>query len=76
MTDVLDIATAEPLADWRALYHQAFREFGGQALWWLRELEAPSPESAATVAKALRVKGDMRARFFAEKLEAACRAAQ
>lgn len=57
------------------LYRQAFAEYGAQALWNLRVFDAPSPEDALVVARALRTEGDMRARFLAEKIERVCRAA-
>ncbi|HEY0796982.1 MAG TPA: hypothetical protein VGD64_14510 [Acidisarcina sp.] len=57
------------------LYRQAFAEYGAQALWNLRVFEAPTPEDALVVARALRIEGDMRARFLAEKIERVCRAA-
>jgi hypothetical protein len=62
-------------AEFLSLYHRAFAEYGSRALWNLRILEAPSPEDALVVARALRIEGDMSARFLAEEIERACLAA-
>lgn len=61
--------------DYRALYEQAFDEFGALALWNSRRLSTPTPADALAVARALRVEGNLRARALAERIEAACRAA-
>jgi len=58
-----------------ALYRRAFADYGAQALWNLRAFETPTPEDALVVARALRVEGDMSARFLAEEIERVCRAA-
>jgi hypothetical protein len=57
-----------------SLYRRAFAEYGTQALWNMRSFETPTAEDALVVARALRVEGDMRARFLAEEIERACRA--
>jgi hypothetical protein len=57
------------------LYRRAFAEYGAQALWNMRVLETPTPEDGLVVARALRVEGNMGARFLAEAIERACRAA-
>ena len=57
------------------LYHQAFREFGAQALWSRRPSEHPTIAQALVVADGLRREGTMRARPLAAQIEAACRAA-
>ena len=57
------------------LYRRAFAEYGAQALWNMRVLETPTPEDGLVVARALRVEGYMGARFLAEAIERACRAA-
>jgi hypothetical protein len=62
-------------SDFVELYHRAFAKYRSQALWNLRAFESPSPEDALVVARALRIEGDMRARFLAEEIEQACRAA-
>ena len=61
--------------DLTTLYRRAFAEYGTLALWSLRSLEAPTPEDALVVARALRIEGDLRARRLAEQIEQACRAA-
>jgi hypothetical protein len=57
------------------LYHRAFAEYKLRALWNVRELEHPSPEEAMTIARNLRVEGDLSARRLAEQIERVCRAA-
>jgi hypothetical protein len=61
-------------ADFAALYHEAFERFGAQALWNKRRLQAPEPEDALVIARALRIEGDLHARRLAERIEKACRA--
>jgi len=60
--------------DFVSLYRRAFAEYGARALWNKRLLEAPTPEDALVVARALRVEGDRAARRLAEEIEQACRA--
>jgi hypothetical protein len=67
--------TSTPLEDFATLYHRAFREYGIQALWFLRKLEHPTPEEALVITRSLRVEGDLGARRLAEQIEQACRAA-
>lgn len=62
--------------DWRELYAEAFRRFRLRALWNFVQHEEPLPANALSVGRALRVEGDMQARRFAERLEAAARAAE
>jgi hypothetical protein len=62
--------------DYVSLYRQAFAEYRAHALWFMRPLEHPTPEDALTVARALRVEGDLPARALAERIEQACYAAQ
>jgi hypothetical protein len=57
------------------LYRRAFAEYGTQALWNMRAFEMPTAEDALVVARALRVEGDMGARFLAEDIERVCHAA-
>jgi hypothetical protein len=66
--------TAQP-QDFASLYRLAFAQYGTQALWNKRLLEAPTPEDALVVARALRIEGDRDARRLAEQIERACRAA-
>jgi hypothetical protein len=65
--------TTEP-SDFRTLYRRAFAVYGTQALWNKRMLDAPLPEDALVVARALRIEGDREARRLAEQIEQACRA--
>jgi hypothetical protein len=62
--------------DYVSLYRQAFAQYRAHALWFMRPLEHPTPEDALTVARALRVEGDLPARVLAERIERACYAAQ
>jgi hypothetical protein len=62
-------------SDFTSLYRRAFEEYGTQALWNKRLLDAPTPEDALVVARALRIEGDRDARKLAEQIEQACRAA-
>lgn len=57
-----------------SLYRRAFAEYGTQALWNKRLLDAPTQEDALVVARALRIEGDCGARRLAEQIEQACRA--
>ena len=58
-----------------SLYRRAFAEYGTQALWNKRMLDAPARDDALVVARALRLEGDRTARKLAEQLEQACRRA-
>ena len=69
------INAAAPVADYRALFAQAFDRFGPIALWNMRRLDDPSPADAVAVAKALRIEGDRPARAHAEAIERASLAA-
>jgi hypothetical protein len=71
--DMNDPATQS--TDFVALYRQAFEEFGTQALWNKRLLDAPQREDALVIARALRIEGNVEARRLAEQIEQACRAA-
>ena len=64
-----------PLDDVAILYRRAFKEYGARALWSTRLLEAPTPEDALVVARTLRIEGNRDARYLAEQIERACRAA-
>lgn len=61
--------------DYVSLYRRAFKEFGGRALWNVRELEDPNPKDALVIARYLRVEGNLAARRLAERIERACHAA-
>ena len=69
--------TTEPPGppDFAALYRRAFAEYGTLASWNMRLFEAPTPEDALVVARALRMEGNLPARRLAEQIEQACRAA-
>ena len=62
----------EPVA---ALYREAFRRFGTQALWSRREGAAPTIAQALVIAESLRRDGDLACRALAQEIEAACHAA-
>lgn len=57
------------------LYRRAFAEYRACALWNLRQFEEPTVEHALSVARHLRIEGDMSARRLAEQIEKAARAA-
>ena len=61
--------------DWKTLYHEAFRLYGGAYLWNLRELDEPAPGHALVVARQLRYEGNMETRRYAERMERAAHAA-
>jgi hypothetical protein len=67
--------TPAALPDYVELYRSAFARFGARALWNKRVLDNPTPDDALVVARALRIEGDIEARFLAEQIERACRAA-
>jgi hypothetical protein len=62
----------EPVA---ALYRDAFRAFGAQALWSSRAAKTPTAADALAIVESLRVEGDLAARRLAERIEGLCRAA-
>ncbi len=53
------------------LYHRAFADYGTRALWNLRAFDIPTPQHALTVARTLRIEGDIHARSLAEEIERA-----
>jgi hypothetical protein len=57
------------------LYHQAFRDFGTQALWSRRPSAAPTIAQALVIAENLRRDGNLQSRALAGEIEQACRAA-
>ena len=67
--------TAAAAGDYLSLYRRAFAEYGVRALWNKRSLEEPTAADALVVARALRIEGDREARYLAERIEQACRAA-
>jgi len=56
------------------LYRRAFADYRARALWNLRQFEEPTVEQALSVARHLRIEGDMNARRLAEQIEKAARA--
>jgi hypothetical protein len=82
VTDTRDFDELKVLGSGRAapdevarLYHQAFRDFGAQALWSRRASAAPTIAQALVVAENLRREGDLKSRALAVEIEQACRAA-
>jgi hypothetical protein len=59
----------------RALYREAFRDYGLRALWSSRPVEQPSIADALAITEGLRVEGGIAGRRLAERIVAACRAA-
>jgi hypothetical protein len=56
------------------LYRRAFQEFGGRALWNIRQVEAePTLDEILAITRQLRTEGDMNARRLAEQIETAAR---
>ena len=60
--------------DFVSLYRRAFAEYGTQALWNMRPIEAPTAADALAITKALRTHGGMEGRRLAEQIERICRA--
>ncbi|MGH7118114.1 MAG: hypothetical protein ACREFP_03835 [Acetobacteraceae bacterium] len=60
--------------DFATLYRRAFADFGTTALWSSRPVPDPTPADALAITRSLRVEGDLRARWLAERIEEACRA--
>jgi len=58
-----------------ALYHQAFQQFGAQALWSRKPSVRPTITQALAVSESLRREGNMASRALAVQIEQACRAA-
>jgi hypothetical protein len=57
------------LGDDVELYREAFHRVGSRALWNVRELEDPLPEDVSSIARSLRIHGDMDARRTAERIQ-------
>lgn len=74
--ELKDLGAGVPApAEIAALYHQAFAEFGVQALWSRRPSAHPTITQALVIADGLRNAGSMKSRPLAARIEAACRAA-
>lgn len=67
-----EATTREDLA---SLYRRAFKEYGATALWSSRPVPDPTPADAMAITRSLRVEGNLEARWLAEQIEQACRAA-
>jgi hypothetical protein len=61
--------------DFVSLYRRVFKEYEVSALWSSRPVPNPTCEDALAITWSLRVEGDMNARYLAEQIEKACRAA-
>ena len=82
MPDTLDIEQLKELGagqpapeEIARLYHQAFADFGAQALWSSQPVSEPTLADVLAITRSLRVEGDRNARRLAERIEEACRAA-
>ena len=58
----------------KAMYREAFKDYGARALWNMRPIEDPSPADALAITQALRTHGGMAGRRLAERIEELCRA--
>ncbi len=68
-------ATAPAPASLRALYREAFQDFGMRALWSSRPVDQPTIGDLLAITESLRVEGGVSGRRLAEQIIAACRAA-
>lgn len=59
----------------RALYRQAFRDYGLRALWSSRPVTEPTIADVLAITESLRVEGGLPGRRLAEQIVAGCRAA-
>jgi hypothetical protein len=75
MVSLSAMSTEPETGDHASLYRRAFALYRTRALWNMRQLEAPTPEDALVVARALRIEGDREARRLAERIERVCYAA-
>jgi hypothetical protein len=82
MIDSRDLEQLKDLGAGRAapeeiarLYHQAFRDYGAQALWSRRPSATPTIAQALVIAESLRREGNLQSRALAGEIEQACRAA-
>ncbi len=71
----MEQAAATVSGDYVSLYRDAFARYRAQCLWNMRSFDEPTPGDALAVARALRIEGDLPARFLAEQIEQACGAA-
>jgi hypothetical protein len=61
--------------DLRALYQDAFRDYGLRALWSSRPVAQPTVADLLAITESLRVEGGVSGRLLAERIVTACRAA-
>jgi hypothetical protein len=74
--DLKRLASAAPApANVRALYRDAFRDYGLRALWSSRAADEPTIADALAITESLRVEGGIAGRRLAEQIISACRAA-
>jgi hypothetical protein len=59
----------------RALYQEAFRDYGLRALWSSRPVAEPTIADILAITESLRVEGGVAGRRLAEQIVTACRAA-
>jgi hypothetical protein len=59
----------------RALYQDAFRDYGLRALWSSRPVAEPTIADILAITESLRVEGGIAGRRLAEQIVTACRAA-
>ena len=59
----------------RALYREAFRDYGLRALWSSRPVAKPTIADVLAITESLRVEGGVAGRRLAEQIVTACRAA-
>ncbi len=71
-----DCVVSDRTDDVKALYRQAFRDFGLVALWSMRPIPEPTAADALAITAALRTHGRMDGRRLAERIEQLCRAHQ
>ena len=61
--------------DLRALYQNAFRDYGIRALWSSRPVKEPTIADLLAITESLRVEGGVHGRRLAQQIVEACRAA-
>jgi hypothetical protein len=81
MTDISTIenmkargATTPAPESLRALYAEAFRDYGFRALWSSRRVDQPTIADLLAITESLRVEGGLLGRQLAEQIVTACRA--
>jgi hypothetical protein len=56
----------------RALYSEAFRDYGVRALWSSQQVDRPTLADLLAITESLRVEGGVSGRRLAERIIAAC----